>query len=261
MSKTAWIESHYRNGCWVKAHRRGDGTFVKGHRRKGGNVTSHYMASSEHRTRKDDTKAEPRPPRRIMPALWVEPTANMATVALVLGTYRIARVRPRANGRAQRATAQLRTVIYRDQAGQRHRVSGLPVAFSTVDLPSVVEAVTLEIDVTTPDGRRRYRLDAPVFCNADGSVSATRDGQLDPKVVNNVLDRIMGNATEMETAQRRNRIRQRLGASDPERAVSQAMHDIMQLNPPPNLDLRRELTIPVPGASYTIIVRPKAKAA
>ena len=259
MSKTAWIDPHYRNGCWVKAHRRDNGTLVKGHRRNGGNVIGHYTTQGEHHQRQHDADAETPTPRRMLPTLWVEPTANMANVALALEASRIARIRPRTNRRARHANAQLRAVIYRDNTGQRHRITGLPVTFSNIDLPPVIESVTLEIDAAMPNGHRRYRIDTPVFCNSDGSVSTTNAEQLDPKVVNNALDRTTGNTMEMKAAKRRNQIRQRLGTSDPERAISQAMHDIMQLNPPPSLELRRELTIPVPGTSYTIIVRPNAR--
>ncbi len=261
MKTTTWTRPHYRNGCWVEAHRRSNGVQVKRHWRQGSNVIGHYMnTSTPHLQSRHDVDSTPQPQKRHKsPTCVIEPTDNLVALAIALEHHNIARVRQKQNKKVQSPIAFLNAVTYQDEAGTQHRINGIPVFTSFINLPPEVNNITMDATVSFPDGQNsHYRLDTPVFFNADGSISQVSDTDIDPDLANRILDRITGQTSELTVARRRNHIRQRLGLYNPERAVSQAIHEMLRLNPLPQLDLQRELSIIVPNTNYSVVLRPTA---
>ena len=257
MTNENWIKPHYRDGCWVEAHHRANGTFVKRHWRNGSNVVGHYMSNDSHQPYEGHhANAQPRKLQN-SPTYIIEPTDNLIALAIALEHHNIARVRQKPNKKAQYPKAYLNAVTYRDEAGDQHRIDGIPVATSFINLPPEVNNITMNATVTFPDGQNyHYCFDTPVFFNADGSISQIPDADVDPDMANQILDRITGQTSELTVARRRNHVRQRLGLHNPERAVSQAVHEMLHLNPLPQLNLEREFSIQVPSTNYSVVLRP-----
>ena len=261
MSDTTWAKPHYRNGCWVREHRRSNGALVKGHWRNGGNVSGHQVKPGTSATHGTPKNAAPHHARPKLPTILVQPAENLVALAIAIEQNRIARIRQKTRRHAAEGKALLEAVIYRDDDGRNRRVDGIPVATLTANLPAEVRQITLETTVEIGGDKKRYRLDTPVFFNSDGTLTQTGDANVDPDTANRILDRIRKNPSELQEARRHNQVRQRLGRHNPERAVSQAVHEMLRLNPLPRLNLSREFSIPVPGTNYSVIFRPSEAAA
>ncbi len=263
MSNTTWTSPHYRNGCWVEAHHRSNGTAVKRHWRKGSNVVGHYMSTDAPQPhRRHNAGSAPKPTkRRHSPTVVIEPTDNLVALAIAFEHQQIAQVRQKTNRKKPSPKAFLNAVFYQDDDGVQHRIDGIPVATSFINLPPEVNTITMDATVKFPDGQStHYRLDTPVFFNADGSISQVSNADIDPDMANRILERLKGQTSELKVARRRNNVRQHLGRHNPERAVSQAVHEMLSLNPLPQLDLEREFSIPVPSTNYSVVLRPTATA-
>ena len=257
MTNNTWTSPHYRNGCWVEAHLRSNGAQVKRHYRNGSNVVGHYM-SNDSPPPHEAHYANVQPQKRHKsPTCVIEPTDNLVALAIALEHHNIARVRQKTNKKTESPKAFLNAVTYRDEADTPHRIVGIPVATSFINLPPEVNKITMDATIASPDGQKaHYCFDTPVFFNADGSISQVQDTDVDPDMANQILDRITRQTSELTVARRRNRVRQHLGLHNPERAVSQAVHEMLRLNPLPQLDLKRELSIPVPSTNYSVVLRP-----
>ena len=259
MTTNNWTTTHFRNGCWVESYLRSNGTRVKRHWRSGGNVSGHFFNSTQF-SNQSPGRHLPQPPKsqhRRTPAILVDPSNNTAAMAVVLELNHIGRVRHRPHKTIPTPKAKLSAVIYRDAVGVLHTIADIPVATSMVNIPTEITAITLDFTITATNGDQfSYRIDSPVFFNADGEVIHVPGTEVDPELANRILDRINDRASELTVARRRNTIRARLGRHNPEKAVSQAAADMLKLNPMPEVNLTQAITIPVPGTNYTVTFKP-----
>ena len=281
-----WMPQHWRSGCWVSAHTRSNGAKVSRHWRSGSQVQGHYCALGQRdqppprRKPQDPAGARrhrtlwPRSPRTGLPvpednptlAITLPPGLNNAAAALALaetGQYTIW-PRPPA-GPEPWARARLVSVTWTDPQDTQHWAGELTTGTDSVILPEQVRRITLEIAITPPQGpERSFQVDTGVFFNADRTITTVPGSSLSPEEAIRLLQRLeqhqAGHHPQQtdtgRTARRNNRVRELLGAPNPERAVQQAMAEAIRVIPPPALSITRPLTIPCPGTGYRITVEP-----
>ena len=248
MSKAKrWQPTHFRRGCWVESYRRSNGATVKRHWRNGHHVTGHFSFSAGASNQRSETgrSRQPRPQ-----PIVVTPVANHAAVAIALeaaGRGRAVTRRPR-NAALPQATL---AAVSWTKDGQERRIEGITAAVGLASLPPETDTITLQIRLEQPDGANEIiTLDAPCFMNADGSLTVTPNARVNPELVNHALSR-MGAGNDVK---QRNRVRQRLGNSNPEQAMQHALADTFTDLPLPDLPITQQVSIALPDAGYTITV-------
>lgn len=242
-----WQPPHFRRGCWVESHRRSNGAMVKRHWRNGHHVAGHFAITP------DTTRSQSHSPtlKRSRPEpILVSPGPNNATVAIALETAGMGRAISRPRGKQSALTATLAAVRWTDNGVQR-RVEGLTVATGLVSLPPEVDAVTLDLTVSDPDGTiKTTAIPSPCFINADASITLVKEAQVDSELVNRALA-LTGAASDLRA---RNRVRQRLGRNNAESTMQRALADAMREAELPDLPLTQQVTIALPEAGYTVTV-------
>ena len=279
-----WMPQHWRSGCWVSAHTRNNGVKVSRHWRSGSQVQGHYCAVGQQdqpppRHHPQDPGGPPRrrtlwprSPRVGQPdqqdnptlAIILPPGLNNAAVALALAETGQYTIWPRHPAEPEPwAKARLTSVTWTDPQQEQHWAGELTTGTDSVILPEQVHRITLEINITPPQGpERSFQVDTGVFFNADRTITTVPGSSLSPDEAIRLLHRLEQHRPAQHhreadrTVRRNNRVRELLGAANPERAVQQAMAETIRTIPPPALSISRPLTIPCPGTGYRITVEP-----
>ena len=262
-----WTPLHYRNGCWVESYHRSNGSVVKRHYRAGGAVKGHFAVvnpATEHNPHSASNTAvqeQPAPRLRPPPQITVHLSRNTATLAYCISQFSIGRpVRhtPRKNAAP---TAYIQAVTYVDDHGCSHTVDSITAATNSINVPTICRQITLHVTLNQHDApHSEYRFDTEFFFNADGTIATIHNATADPEVVNHFLERFTpAIQDEAVRIRRRNQMRQLTGTRNPDKAIFQATTDLLAVSPLPALTPTRDITITVPGADYTIVVRPNAQ--
>lgn len=263
MSSTRkWTPQHYREGCWVESYRRSNGSVVKRHWRAGGSVKGHFTnvnprdPNSAHSPTPQTPTAPPtrsRPPNVIVHA-----SRNNAALAYVIANSRLGRPVREPNRRSESPTAYITAVSHRDLDGRSFTTGSITAATGSVNLPPICRQITLHVDVHHKNQvAATYRIDAPFFTNSDGSISTVAGQNADPELANHFLERFSAAPPDdLAAIKRRNSTRQLLGRSNPDRSVFLAARDALLAAELPTLAPTREITVEIPDAPYTIVIKP-----
>ena len=263
-----WTPLHYRNGCWVESYHRSNGSTVKRHYRAGGAVKGHFAvvnpdlqpsiapvdSNAPHQT---VTRRTP-PPQTV-----IHLSRNTATLAYCISQYGIGRPIRHTPRKNPSPTAYLNAVSYVDVGGHRHTVDSITAATNSVNVPTLCRQITLHVTLNQHDSpHSEYRFDTEFFFNADGTIATIHNATADPEVANHFLERFTPDISDdAARIRRRNQMRELTGSQNPDKAIFQATTDILKASPLPVLTPTRDITISVPGADYTIVIRPIVQAA
>ena len=185
---------------------------VKRHWRNGHHVSGHFATLDEPGSGKRDTT--PRRRRRRTPVA-VAPSSNNVAVAIAIENAGFGKVVTGGSENKRTVSATLGAVRW-FKDGEGKRIDGLTAGVGMANLPCEVDTIILDIILQKPDGSlETIRAPAPCFANADGSMSFASGPPINTETVNRALSMIKG-PTDLTS---RNRIRQRLGRSNPERAM------------------------------------------
>ncbi len=249
-----WTPQHWRRGCWVEAHTRNNGTKVKRHWRAGGNVKGHYCNLPPQKA-----GSMPRGPAhegRVRPkatTISAHPTPENATLARAMeltGLWRVS-----AKTARHRPTAHLAAVTWTNADGSHHSWPQEPGPEGDENVISIVALI--DVRQSGELETERYQLPTDMFRTPDGLLILTPSARGHAEAISKAVERFDTTSKDpTQKARDRNRLRTKLERHNPERAIANALEELIELAEPPNLPITHPVTVPAAGGRYVVTIAP-----